>query len=113
MTTTDDIAAAATGRAQQAAPFYAGCIDASELIAARGVEGVDEELALLRVQLHKLVIERPEEFALMVKGIEVIVRIVAARYRMSPKRAYELGDNLARIVRDIGAQVVPERFEDV
>jgi hypothetical protein len=77
------------------------------------IEGVDEELAILRLQLEALLKERPDDFPLLIKGIELIARVVAARYRMSAKSKEELADAVAATLTAVGQQFFPERFDDV
>jgi hypothetical protein len=92
--------------------FYERAVDAAELADAREVEGLDEELSLMRTRLRELVRERPEEYELMLKGVALIVRTVAARYRMSPRRADEFGARVSAVVEDLGAQMWPVELLD-
>jgi hypothetical protein len=93
--------------------FYSAALDEAEQIDAHCIDGVDEELALLRDKLHRLVQERPEEHVLMLKSVEMIVRTVAARYRMSPKRIQEMDDSMMAVLTQVSDAVTPMRFRDV
>ena len=69
-------------RAKLAREFYASVLDAAERIeleAASEVEGLDEEIALLRVKLRKALGKRPDDLALMLRGIELPLQAAQAR----------------------------------
>ncbi len=108
------VAAAARVRSL-AANFYASVIDAADLadVARANHDGVDAELQLMRFKLRELMRDRPEDHALMLKSVELIVRIVAARYRMSATRTEELDGTMSAMVRSVMSQFYPERFTDV
>ncbi len=107
--------AAAASTVPLANNFYASVIDAADMrdIASAGADSVDAELELMRFKLRALVRDRPEDHALMLKSVELIVRIVAARYRMNAKRTEELDGTMAAMVRSLVGQLYPERFTDV
>ena len=110
--------------------FYSSVIDGAELMQAMQVEGIDGELAVLRVKLRHVLDGKREEdetaqretdtkdgkpldFGLVLKSIELLAKMVAARYRMSPKSADDLARTIAQVTRQIGMQLFPERFNDV
>jgi hypothetical protein len=91
--------------------FYAGAVeDAAELIEAAEVSGVDAELASLRVALRKHVQEHPDDLELMLKSVRLIAQVVSAQYRMSPARTDEFAETASAVLRQMGAQMFPERF---
>ncbi|HXF50097.1 MAG TPA: hypothetical protein VNM43_00235 [Dehalococcoidia bacterium] len=101
--------------ARDAANFYAGVLDRAErarLEDAAAIEGLDDEVALLRVRLRTAIEQRPEDYALMLKGIALLVRAVAARYRLSPKSRRDLAESLAATIEQIGAALFPGSAED-
>ncbi len=93
--------------------FFASVSDPKALAEAALVEGVDDELAELRVRLRELIGERPEEFELILKGMALIVRAVGVRYRMSAQSKDELGSAMAAVVAGVGVQLFPEEEGDV
>jgi hypothetical protein len=111
------VAAAAKGR--RAAPaggrvsarnFYGRALDQAERVdlkQAQGIEGLDDEIALMRVRLKGAVEKRPEDVLLLVKGVEILVRAVGARYRLSPKSRKDLAENLAAALNSLGDQLLP------
>ena len=101
--------------AKLAQDFYGSALDAAERIeleAASDIEGLDKEIALLRVKLRGLVSERPEELQLMLRGIELLVKAVSARYRLSKDAEEDLADSLGNVIRGVGGQLMPEAFRD-
>jgi len=98
---------------KRVARFYASVLDEAELVQALEIEGVDEEIAILRMKLKRHLKDHPEDFALMLKSVELIARAVAARYRMTPARKDDLAASLSAAMNDIGKQLFPERFGDV
>ena len=103
--------AAKTSRQRQAIGFYHEALsEAERWERARQMEGLDEEVALLRVRLKEALEERPRDMQLIAKGIDLLVKAVAAKYRLSPKAQRELSDSIDGVVRDIGTVLYPEGF---
>ena len=66
--------------------FYAQALteaERAELPAALRVEGVDEEIAALRLRLRTAMGGDPEMLALVVRGMDVLRRLVVAQYGLS------------------------------
>jgi hypothetical protein len=90
--------------------FYADALSAAEradLPIALEVDGVDEEIAVLRLRLRQALAERPEELPLMFKGIELLAKLVATRYRLSKRAERDLAGALANVIRGVG-DLLPE-----
>lgn len=102
--------------------FYNSGLSQAErerLSQARRMEGVDEEIALLRVKLHTAINAMKDgngydraDMELMMKGISLLVRAVAARYKLSHEAEDELAANMASVIRGVGGLLMPERFGD-
>ena len=105
--------AAKTARRRQLKGFYQESLgEAEKWERAREMEGLDEEVALLRVRLKEALEERPEDMQLIAKGVDLLVKAVAAKYRLSPKAQRDLSDSIAGVVRGIGSVLYPEGFPD-
>ena len=78
-----------------------------ELEKAAEVENLDEEIAVLRVRLKTALSERPEDYALLVRGIGMLTRAVAAQYRLSPRASKDLADRFAAALNSVGDQLFP------
>jgi hypothetical protein len=66
--------------------FYADALTEAERVefaAALEVEGVDVEIAFLRQRLLNHLKDRPEDMALLLRGMEVLRRMVATKYGLS------------------------------
>jgi hypothetical protein len=93
--------------------FYEKALSEAErlyLPEARQIEGLDEEIAVMRVRLKRALEERPEDIKLIDKGLALLVKAVAAKYRLSPKARKDLSDSIAGVVEGIGAALYPEGF---
>ena len=77
---------------------------------ARELEGLDEEIALLRVRLNTALQERPQDLPVLLRGIELLVKAVAARYRLSRKAEGDLYQSAVGVLRGIGGVIWPEAF---
>lgn len=94
--------------------FYRGALRAAERIeldAASEIEGLDGEIALLRVKLKEALGTRPDDLELMLRGIAMLTKAVSTRYRLSPQAGEDLADNIANTVRQVGGLLMPEAFE--
>ena len=93
--------------------FYREALSEAErmrLPNARKVEGLDEEIALLRVRLFRAAQERPESLDLLVHGISMLVRAVATRYRLSPQAQQDLAGSIEGVINGIGRSLGMEEF---
>ena len=82
--------------------FYAEALSEAErllLPEARGIEGVEEEIALLRLRLRAVLQETPLDLPLLLHGVEVLARVVGAQHKL-PKRERERLDASVRSLRD-------------
>ena len=89
--------------------FYTGLTPAElrRVPAAKALEGLDDEIAMLRVRLNTALWENPEELALLLKGLTILVRAVVAQYRLSPRASKQLHDNLAALLDQFADQFRP------
>jgi hypothetical protein len=104
------VAAAARAGRRTARNFYREALDEAErleLERAGEIEGLDDEIALLRLRLRRAIEEHPEDMQLFVKGLEILVRAVGTRYRLSAKARRDLADNLAATLNSLGDQLLP------
>jgi len=113
MTTARDDAASAEHATKEPLFYAGGAVDHGDLLRAMSVEGIDEEIGVLRLRLKEITNESPELVAEMLRAAELLVRAVAARYRMSPKSRDEFADAVTDALTRLGQQIAPERFHDV
>ena len=79
-----------------------------QLDLAAAAEGLDDEVALLRVLVRRELRERPEDLRLALQGLTLLVRAVAARYHLSPADQEALERRIVEAVRMITASVDQE-----
>jgi hypothetical protein len=85
--------------------FYADALTEAErtgLAEALAVEGVDEEIAVLRLRLRSALEQRPADLLLMFKGVELLARAVGARYKLSKPAQAELSLTIEKVLRELG-----------
>ncbi len=90
--------------------FYGQSMTEAEqeaLEAAHQVEGLSDEIAMLRVKLMTAIHDHPENLKLLEAGINTLVRAVAAQYRLSPKAKGELADSITAVLNNLGDQLLP------
>ncbi|MBI4300979.1 MAG: hypothetical protein HY664_00040 [Chloroflexi bacterium] len=106
-----------TSRGSKKSPsFYEVALTEAERIRlpqAREIEGLDEEIALLRLSLRRLVVEHPEDMELLLKGVGMLVRAVATKYRLSQKAEDDLYQSVLGVLKGIGGALWPEGFDGV
>ena len=100
--------------AQESKPphqFYLGAlvgIDAKTFAEALGVDGLEEEIALLRLRLRELIKEQPEDFRLVLQGINTLVRAVAAEYQHAGPDQQEMMRRMGDAIRQLGSLIEEE-----
>jgi hypothetical protein len=70
--------------------------------AALEADGLEDEIALLRVWVRRFLEDAETNPKLISAGVNALVRAVAAQYRMSPKASKALASNMAALLNDIG-----------
>ena len=79
---------AKTTRARGAQSFYESALDEAErqsMPEALEVEGFAQEIALLRLRLRDILADHPEDLELMLRGMELLRRMVVSRYGLKGK----------------------------
>ncbi|MFQ6020224.1 MAG: hypothetical protein ACE5KW_05665 [Dehalococcoidia bacterium] len=90
--------------------FYEQALSTAErldLPEAQAVEGLDQEIAVLRVRLKRALQEHPQDIGIIGKGLDLLVKAVAARYRLSPKAKRELSDHLQTAFQHLSETFLP------
>ena len=84
--------------------FYVTALKEAERLAlaeAMQVEGVDQEIALLRLRLRSAIEGEPDDLALMFKGIELLAKVVATRYGLGRTGREEVQEALVAAFTDL------------
>jgi len=96
--------------------FYAKALDEAEqleLEEAAGIEGLDLEIALLRLKLRELLEQYPDKVELQLKAVNTFIRLVHARYEMTPEQKKNLRQAITTVLQDVaiplGIKFLPQR----
>lgn len=84
--------------------FYGLVLDEADrldLEEAQGIEGLDEEIALLRVKLRELIAAEPERVELHLKAADTIAKLVKTRYNISKEQKKSLKEAIAKVLAEI------------
>jgi hypothetical protein len=84
--------------------FYSKVLDEAEKLSleeARDVEGLDEEIAMLRVKLRELIENDPDRFDLHLKVTTTIARLVGIRYNISKEQKKSLKEAITKVLTEI------------
>jgi hypothetical protein len=95
--------------------FYAQALSEAEqreFEAASEIEGIDCEIALLRLRLREALSKHPEDLPLMLRGIELLVKAVSARYRLSKEDESNLSESIANVIRQAGGVFLSGASDD-
>lgn len=89
--------------------FYSPNLPLSDqplLVEARGIEGLDDEIALLRVLIDREV-AAGADINTVAKGIEIVIRAVATRYRLSGKAREDLLASVLNVLQGFSDIIAP------
>jgi hypothetical protein len=75
--------------------------------AAKRIEGVGEEVALLRAKLSEFIDAHPEDMATLLKCVRVIVSGMTAERRMRPCDARLIEKSAQEAINELAAQFLP------
>ncbi len=87
--------------------FYDSVLEAADrhdFHVAREVQGLDEEVALLRLQLRRALTDHDGDVdpKVLQSGVRLLVQALLAQHRLSPKQADHLGDAVANVLEEFG-----------
>ena len=66
-----------------------------------GIEGIDDEIALLRVKLRDLLEQAPERIDLQMKLANSIARLVKTRYEISSEQKKSLKTAVTKVLQEV------------
>jgi hypothetical protein len=68
---------------------------------AGGVEGLDQEIALLRLRLRDLIMECPDKIELHLRTANAIAGMVKIRYSITKEQKRSLKDAITRVLTEL------------
>jgi len=84
--------------------FYSRALDEAEkleLEEASYIEGIDEEIALLRIKLRELLQGQPERIDLHFEAANIIARLVKTRYQITREQKKSLKEAIQKVLTEI------------
>ena len=84
--------------------FYSKVLDEAERLdfeLATGVEGIDDEIALLRVKIKSLLEHDPENIKLIMQVANTLARLVKTRYNITKEQKKGLKEAIGNVLRDV------------
>ncbi len=88
--------------------FYSRVLDSDEQAdfeVATGVEGLDEEIALMRVKIKSVVARDPENTKLIMQGVATLEKLVRTKYHISRDDRQGLSEAIANVLKDVAIPV--------
>ena len=84
--------------------FYSKVLDEAEQLdfeLATGVEGIDDEIALLRVKIKSILENDPENIRLIVQATNTLAALVRTRYNIGTEQRKGLKEAIGNVLRDV------------
>ena len=85
--------------------FYSLAL-AEELEAAGELEGLDGEIAVLRVKIKEILEKDPSNVELILKAAATLSRLVKTKYQITPEEKATLKDAIKSVLTDIAVPLV-------
>jgi hypothetical protein len=84
--------------------FYSRALEEAERLEfeeVRGMEGLEDEIAILRLRLRSLIQSRPEDLRLALDTANTIARLVRTRYQISKEQKKSLKQAITKVLTEI------------
>ena len=84
--------------------FYSKVLDEAERLdfeLATGVEGIDDEIALLRVKIKSVLENDPENIRLIMQATNTLAGLVKTRYNIAKEQKKGLKEAIGNVLRDV------------
>lgn len=84
--------------------FYSKVLDDAEqldLEVAEGVQGIDDEIALLRVKIKQLIEKDPDNLRLIMEATSTIARLVRTRYNLNKGQGKGVKDAITKVLMEL------------
>ena len=88
--------------------FYARVMDEAEKLdmeTASDVDGIDDEIALLRVKIKSVLERDPENIKLIMQATNTLARLVKTRYNITREQGKGLKAAMGTVLRDVGVPI--------
>ena len=84
--------------------FYSRVLDEAEQLdfeLASGVEGIDGEIALLRVKIKSILEHDPENVKLIMQATNALERLIRTRYKITKEQRKGLREAIGNVLREV------------
>jgi len=84
--------------------FYTKVLDEAERLdfeLASGVEGIDDEIALLRVKIKSILEHDPENVKLIMQATNALERLIRTRYKITKEQRKGLKEAIGNVLREV------------
>jgi len=84
--------------------FYSRVLDEAEQFdfeLVSGVEGIDDEIALLRVKIKSLLEHEPENIKLIMQATNTLAGLVKTRYNITKEQKKGLKEAIGNVLKDV------------
>jgi len=84
--------------------FYPMVLDEAERLdfeLASGVNGIDDEIALLRVKIKSILGDDPKNIRLLVEATNALERLIKTRYKITREQRKGLKEAIGNVLKDI------------
>jgi len=84
--------------------FYSKVLDEAEQLdfeLVSGVDGFDDEIALLRVKIKSLLENDPENIRLLMQATNTLANLVKAKYNITKEQKKGLKEAIGNVLKDI------------
>ncbi len=84
--------------------FYSRVFDEAERLdfeLAAGVNGIDDEIALLRVKIKSVLEHDPDNIKLIMEATNTLARLLKTRYNISKEQKKGLKEAIGNVLKDV------------
>ncbi len=85
--------------------FYTRVLDEAERLdfeSVAGLEGLDDEITLLRIKIKELMAKDPDNLRLILAATNTLARLVKTRYSISRAQKDGLAEKIKNVITEIG-----------
>ena len=96
--------AGAAQEGRNSSGFYSRVLDEAEQLdfeQAVGLDGIDDEIALLRVKIKSILGDDPKNLKLLVEATNALERLIRTRYKITKDQRKGLKEAIGNVLRDI------------
>ena len=94
--------------------FYSQVLDEAEkesLEEAAQIEGLDDEIAILRVKLRRILEEHPDNIEIQMQAVNTLARLIRTRYKITREQKKSLKDAITTVLTEVaiplGVKFIP------